>query len=235
VLFLSSAETLTAESQAMISPNPTLVPVGRLDCFASIAPDRRGRCRRGAFSLVEALVALSITALAGAVLLLSVESSLSTTTEAVERTIADGVAQQVLDEMLTEHFAEPGEDPLLGSLGATVWELLGSGTERFNDADDYDGYVAQPLKGVWGEVLGTGNDEGSQRLANFRIRSDYFEHWRERVEVYYVNPDNHTLASASPTAYRAIEVFVERIEADGAVRPLASRKRIITYIPPPQN
>ncbi len=47
--------------------------------------------RRRGFSLIEALIALSITALAGAVLLLSVESSLQTSTAAVEQTVAEGL------------------------------------------------------------------------------------------------------------------------------------------------
>jgi hypothetical protein len=189
----------------------------------------------GGFSLLEALLALSITALAGAVLLLSVESSLESTLEAVDRTIADGIAQQVLDEILTKQFVEDGSDPLLGSLGATAWELLGGGTSRFNDIDDYAGYVAQPIKGTWGETLGTGDDQGDLRLANFRVRADYFQNWRQRVEVYYVDPNDHTLRSNTATPYRAIEVHVELIEADGAVVPLASRKRIVTYVPPPSS
>jgi type II secretory pathway pseudopilin PulG len=72
-------------------------------------------CQAG-FSLVEALVALSITSLAGAVLLLAVESSLGTTTEAVHRTIADGIAQQTLHEILTKRYTEKGESPLLGAV-----------------------------------------------------------------------------------------------------------------------
>mgnify|MGYP003343051482 CR=1 FL=1 len=57
------------------------------------------------FSLIEALIALSITSIAGAVLLLSVQSSLDTTIEAVDKTIADGIAQQTIDEMRAD---EPG-------------------------------------------------------------------------------------------------------------------------------
>ena len=52
------------------------------------------KSRTTGFSLIEALLALTITALAGSVLLLSVDTSLDTTTQAVERTIADGIAQQ---------------------------------------------------------------------------------------------------------------------------------------------
>jgi type II secretory pathway pseudopilin PulG len=204
----------------------------------------RARSDRRAFSLLEALLALSITALAGVVLLLSVESSLQTTNDAVERTIADGAAQRLLDEVLTRRFYElnesggssPPSGPLGGlteTLGATVSELLGSGFTLFDDVDDFAGYVAKPLKGSYGEVLGSGDDEGNQRLANFRLRETFFANWQQRVEVYYVDANDHTIRSTPVTPYRAIEVFVERVEADGTVYPLAHRKRIVTYIPPP--
>jgi type II secretory pathway pseudopilin PulG len=190
-------------------------------------------CRRAAFSLIEALIALSITSLAGAVLLLSVQSSLDTTIEAIEQTIADGVAQQMLDEILTKRYVGQGDSPLLATLGPATSELLGSGTSAYDDIDDYNGYSAQPLKGTYGEALGTGDDNGNPRLQNFRVRSDYFQNWRVRVDVYYVDATDQTVKSASPTSFRGIEVHVELVRAGGAVLPLASRKRIVTYLPPP--
>jgi type II secretory pathway pseudopilin PulG len=203
------------------------------------------RRQRRAFSLVEALVALSITALAGVVLLLSVESSLQTTTDAVERTIADGAAQRLLDEILTRRFYEVDENgsgppptgPLGGlvpTLGPTVSETLGSGFELFDDIDDFAGYSSQPIKGSDGEVLGTGDDAGNERLENFRLRSNFFARWRQRVDVYYVDANDHTVRSAAVTPYRAVEVFIERAETDGTVYPLAQRKRIVAFIPPPE-
>lgn len=197
-----------------------------------IALPRRTR-RPGGFSLIEALIALSITALAGSVLLLSVDSSLESTTEAVRRTIAEGMAQQLLDEMLTKQYTEPGGGGggLAALLGPTASELLGLGIERFDDVDDFLGYVAQPVEGVYGEVLGTGNDSGGLRLNSFRMRSDYFNNWRQRADVYFVDPNDHTVRSNTPTAYRALEVNVEWIKPNGGVIPLARRKRIITYVP----
>jgi type II secretory pathway pseudopilin PulG len=188
---------------------------------------------REAFSLIEALIALSITSLAGAVLLLSVQSSLDTTVEAVEQTIADGVAQQMLDEILTKRYVGVGDSPLLATLGPATSELLGGGTSMFDDTDDYDGYAAHPPEGPFGEPLGTGDDNGNSRLANFRVRADFFQPWRVRVEVYYVDPTNHLTTSAAPTNFRAIEVHVERERSDGTFIPLSSRKRVIAYVPPP--
>jgi prepilin-type N-terminal cleavage/methylation domain-containing protein len=204
------------------------------------------RTRRG-FSLIEALIALSITALAGSVLLLSVDSSLQSTSDAVERTIADGVAQRLLDEILTRRFVDLDETSgssgngalglswLKDVLGATTSEILGDGFELFDDVDDFAGHIAKPLKGSYGEVLGTGDDTGNPRLDNFRLRSSFFNDWRQRVDVYYVSATDHTVRSNTVTAYRAIEVFVERVGDDGTVFPLAHRKRIVTYVQPPQN
>jgi prepilin-type N-terminal cleavage/methylation domain-containing protein len=185
------------------------------------------------FSLIEALVALSVTSLAGAVLLLGVESSLSTTTDAVEQTIADGIAQQMLHEILTKRYAGPGENPLAATLGPTSAEALAARQNLFDDVDDYEGYVAKPLKGIDGERLGVGDGAGGQRLANFRVRSEFFSSWRLRVNVYYVDPNNHTVRSNAPTYFRAVEVNVEHVQPSGAALPLASRKRIVAYIPPP--
>ena len=52
------------------------------------------------FTLVEATVALAITAVAASALLLGVTSSLHTTDDCLQQTIAAGLAQQLLDEVL---------------------------------------------------------------------------------------------------------------------------------------
>jgi len=196
-----------------------------------------GHCRsyRHAFSLIEALVALTITSMAGAVLLLSVQTALDTTIEAVDKTIADGLAQQAIDEILTKRYVGPGENPLTTTLAPLASELKNVGTSLFDDVDDYNGYVAQPPKGIYGEPLGTGDDSGNLRLNSFRLRNDYFQNWRLRVDVYYVDPNNHLVKSAAPTNFRAVEVNVELLRANGAAFPLANRKRVVVYLPPPSS
>jgi type II secretory pathway pseudopilin PulG len=191
---------------------------------------------RQGFSLIEALMALTITSMAGAVLLLGAQSSLDATVEAVDRTIADGIAQQTIDEILTKRYTAPAGNPLTTALAPTLSEILGTGgTALFSETDAYAGFVAQPIKGLWGENLGTGDDSGNLRLDNFRVRSDYFNNWRLRVDLYYVDPSNHTLTSTTPTNFRMIEVNVELMRSNGSAFPLANRKRLITYIPPPTN
>lgn len=189
--------------------------------------------RRAGFSLVEALVAITVLAFAGSVLLLAVESSLQTTTDAIDRSIADGIAQQLLDEIALQRFMEPGSEST-DSLGRTGWEDSGNGRTRYNDTDDYHNHEAQPVAGWWGEPLGTGDDAGGTRHAAFQIPAGHFSHWRQRVEVYFVDPVDPSIRLANGTSeLRAIEVHIERVEADGGIRPLASRKKVIAYVRPP--
>ena len=190
--------------------------------------------RRSGFSLVEAILAISITALAGSVLLLGVESSLRTTSDAVDRTIADGLARQLLDEIATKRFMAPGTSSTATPFGPTALESAGSGRERFDDADDYHAFAALPAEGVWGETLGTGDDFGAPRHAAFQVPAGYFDRWRQRVEVYFVDPTDHRVRLSSGTSqYRAIEVHIEYVDPDGVVLPLASRRRVIAYVPAP--
>src|SRR5688500_16894770 len=118
------------ELRAGFSPACGHLPACRLAgrCFR-----RSPRSARG-FTLVEAMVSITVLALAGSVLLLAVDSSLQTTTEAVDRSIADGLAQQLLDEITLQHFKEPGTSAT-GTLGPSGWEASGNGRERFNDTD----------------------------------------------------------------------------------------------------
>jgi hypothetical protein len=196
---------------------------------------RRCRCQqRAAFSLVEALVALTIMTMAGSVMLLAVESCLTSTTEAVDHLIADGLANQLLDEISLKRFMTAGDTPLSIS-GPSATESAGNGRERFNDLDDYKNVSSKPAEGIWGEMLGTGNDSGATRNTNFTIPSTQFANWRQRVDIYFVSPTNHSqkLTGSSTSYYRAVEVTIEFVRPDGGVIPLAKRRRVYAYMPPP--
>ncbi len=190
--------------------------------------------QRAAFSLAEALVALTIMTMASSVMLLAVESCLTSTTDAVDRLIADGMASQLLDEISLKRFMASSDTPLSIS-GPSSYESSGNGRERFNDLDDYKHVSSKPAEGIWGETLGTGNDSGAARNVNFAVPSTQFTNWRQRVEIYFVSPTNHSqkLTGSSTSYYRAVEVTIEYVRADGGVLPLAKRRRVYAYMPPP--
>ena len=192
------------------------------------------RSCRCAFTLVEAIIALAIMALAGSVLLLAASSSLQTTDEAVRRVIAEGLADQLLNEIVTKRYMELGESPTDASFGTESNET-NAGRSLYDDTDDYHQFVVSPPQGVYGEELGTGNDAGGARHINFRLPSDSLEGFRQRVKLYYTDPSDPSvpLTNGQSSYYRAVEVAIDYLDADGAAHEMAVRRRVYAYLPPP--
>ena len=207
-----------------------------MPCWSPRSPhDRRAGSPRRAFSLIEAMVALSITSMAGAVLLLTTEGVLKTTNDSVAQTIAQGMALQLIDEVLGNRYCAVGATPYDSSLVPSAWEKAGQGRERYNDTDDFNKYSASPPVDPFGILLGQGDDLGGLRHAAMRSPGHDFSNWRQRVDVYYVDQDNPTvrLPVNQPTDFRAVEVTIERDEPNGSVRPLANIRRVFCYVPIP--
>jgi type II secretory pathway pseudopilin PulG len=192
------------------------------------------RSRRSAFSLIEAMVALSITAMAGAVLLLATEGVLKTTNDAVAQTIAQGMAAQLLDEVLGARYCA-ADDPYETTFARTAYENAGAGRERFDDTGDYHGFSTSPPEDMWGHTLGKGDEGTSRRHPLLQAPGNDFADWRQKIEVYYVDPADPTVRrpNSSPSDYRAVEVTIERTEPNGAIRPLATMRRVFCYVPIP--
>jgi hypothetical protein len=184
--------------------------------------------QRAGITLIETLLAVTLAAMASAALLVAVESALSTATDSTDRTIADGLAQQLLDEILQKRYVEPGASAT-GSLGVD-----GAETTRasYDDCDDYQDYSATPVQGLYGETLGTGDDAGGLRVESFRLPATYFARWRRKASVYYVDPTTLQKLSSGTSYYRCIEVTVEQQDSSGSYLPLATKKRVIAYVPP---
>ena len=197
-------------------------------------PARRPLRPSAAFTLVEALIAISITAVAASVLLLGVHASLQTTDETLEQTVALGMAEQLLDEILGARYHAVGVDGYQINFGPSWYESYGSGRERYDDVDDYHGLRIEPPEDLWGVPLGTDDGQGGQRHPNFRAPAALLDRCRQEVDVYYVNESD--LASPLPhgqvSDYRAVEVRILVVDPDGGTRPLASLRRVVAYVPP---
>jgi hypothetical protein len=185
---------------------------------------------RSAFTLVEAMVALSLTALAGAVLLLVTQGLLATTNDCVDQTIAQGLATQLIDEVMGARYCPVG-DPYAKPLAPTTYERGGVGRERFSDTGDWNGWLAAPPQDAFGLPLGQGDGQGNLRHPALRSNAAKFANWRQKVRVYYVNENNPSNEHPNATDYRAVEVTIERVEPNGAVRPLTTMRRVFCYVP----
>lgn len=180
------------------------------------------------------MVAITITALCGAVLLLAIETTVLNTAESVDQAIAAGMARQLVDEALGARYCAIGEYSQQYPLGASAWEQAGEGRERYNDTDDYTGFVAQPPEDLWGDPLGDDDGEGDLRHPNFRVPAGRFANWRQRIDVYYVDENDlsQNLTGGSTSNYRAVVASIYRQDADGSLRLLARVRRVYAYVPP---
>lgn len=167
-------------------------------------------------------------------MLLAVESCLTSTTEAVDQLIADGMANQLLDEISLKRFMANGDTPLSIS-GPSSYETSGNGRERFNDLDDCKNFSARPAEGIWGETLGTGNDSGGNGKRELYASQYAVCQLAAAGRDLFCQPDQSFAKTdwLRMSYYRAVEVTIEYVRADGGVIPLAKRRRVYAYMPPP--
>jgi type II secretory pathway pseudopilin PulG len=187
------------------------------------------RISRRAVTLIETLVAVTIAVMASAALLLAVQSALSTATDATDRTIAEGLAQQLLDEILQKRYAEPGQAANSSVLGPNSGESTRS---AFDDTDDYHNYAASPPQAADGLTLGSSDGAGALRPENFRLPDSFFGRWRHSVKVYYLDPSTLQPLASGTSFVRAIEVTIEQKDSSDVYVPLATKRRVIAYVPP---
>lgn len=171
--------------------------------------------RRRGFTLVEALVAITLMGLAGSALLLGIQSALITSEAVVEQMVAVGLAEQLLDEMAAVGFSD---DPT--PLGA------GGSREAFDDLGDYDGLADQPPRDRWGIPLGQDDGVGGVRDSVMQASSGFMARWRREVSVQYVASADLTtaLGGGQTSAYRLVEVRVYCDHQSGSRQVLALRR-----------
>ena len=171
--------------------------------------------RRG-FTLIESLVSVTLTVVAGCAALWRVRLDRQHET-ALEQTIAMGLAQQMMDEIAGLKYCEDYTQPYQWPFAANATELAGTGRSLFNDIDDYVGLRYQPPVDRWNIPLGNENGSGGLRYQNFRIAT-YLTNLRVEIDVYYVSNTDLTtaLASGQTSNYRAVEVAVYINDPNGA-------------------
>lgn len=191
--------------------------------------------RRGGFSLAESLLAITLTSIAGSAILLGLATSAQTTRNVMDRALATGMAAQLMDEVLGGRYAAVGAGAYQVGLGPNTYEMQGSGRERYDDVDDFEGVVSQPAKDEFGIALGLGNDAGGLRHPNFRLPSNYFSQWRQEINVYYVSEANPSvkLTGSNTSNLRAVEVRIYREDGKQGRELLDSVRRVVAYVPAP--
>jgi type II secretory pathway pseudopilin PulG len=172
-----------------------------------------GHSRPG-FTLVEAMIAISLTALSASVLLVGINASVKVTDDAMNETIAMGIAQQLMDEIV----AKPRGD------GITRTATTRNGLK---DIDDYIGYSKAP-EDRWAIPLGKEDSDGRYRQDNFKIDSDLLLRLRVQVSVRATDANGNSVSLTSNPLYYSVQVSV--VDTAQGWRVLATLNRTVAYV-----
>ncbi len=207
--------------------------------------NRQSFFRRG-FSMVEALVAVSVTTIAGAALLTSIGAAVRSSTDATHAAVARGLAEQLMDEIAASRFPDSTTTTLSSAITRTPLSatyLWGSRMTReaFDDIDDYDGWTRRPPVDRQGHRIGTEGAliQGGRRKWHyprlFHMRPDgrFLQSFTREVQVERIRPDtgsDWTVVSRA-TDYRRVTVRVKYTDAESHTTTLAEISRIFSYVP----
>jgi prepilin-type N-terminal cleavage/methylation domain-containing protein len=191
----------------------------------------RGGARR-AFTLIETMTAMAVLALVGSSLLIGMATTSDSSQTAVERAIALGMAQQLLDEICGMKYCESLGTEYDTGLGPGSPEVSAGARRDYDDIDDYKGVSTSVPTDRWGIALGVDNGKQGSRHANFRAPTGFFDGWRQSVDVFYVSDSNFSTKLTSGTSsHRKIEVRITATTPDGGVQELAYVSRVVAYVP----
>ena len=185
--------------------------------------------------MAEAMVAMSLIAIAGTALLLDTGNLLTTTDMQVRQMIANGLAQQMMDELSGMRYMEAGASPTSAYLGPEAGETAGPGRSLFDDIDDYNGLTVQPPADRWGIPLGTDDGDGTIRQSTLQLASGYLAQYRVQVTVYYLQSTALTtpLPYGVTTDYRGAQVQVSYDDPQAGWQQLVTLTRVFSYVPSP--
>jgi hypothetical protein len=179
------------------------------------------------------MVAIALAALAGAAVLGGVYAALQTGQQAVLQTIAQGIAEQWLDEILGSTYSEAGAAPYTLLLGPEGSERTAGTRALFDDVDDYHLYTCVPPADRWGTPLGHDIGNGDFRPPALSVTWPPLGRFQVESTVTYVRKQDlgQPCAAGNISDYRAVEVQVFLQDPDGRLKPLCRLRRVVAFVP----
>jgi len=193
--------------------------------------------------MIEALVAMTITATAGAALLTSLGSAVGTSREVIHRSVGRGLAEQLMDEISAARF------PTATSRRPSSRKSR----EGFDDLDDYNGWTDQPPTDRFGRPLGTegvfrfgSQDEGLHlfslgqwrlggitRLPKMRCDLNFLSRFRREVTVERIEDvsNGRWRTTDASTPLRRVTIRVLHVDPQGRERTVYTLSRVFAYVP----
>lgn len=197
------------------------------------------RSRRG-FTFVESVIAMTVIALAGAALLTSVASAVTSCNDSIFQAVGRGLAQQLMDEIAASKFPS-----------STTTATATTTRAYFTAIDDYSGFTEHPPHAKGGDVLGTeqssatisysammlttpSTSSSTSRPTALQVPTDFMNRFTRTVLVERVQPSTSGVwtASAQSSTYRRVTVTVSYTVSADQTRQVAKVSRIFASVPP---
>ena len=194
--------------------------------FARVTPATAATLRRG-ITLVESLIAVSLTTLAGSALLTTIGSTVQISTDSTYTVIAQGMADQLMDEVASVKFPR--------TTGA-ITMVSGVGRAAFGNLDDYNGWNASPPQTRDGMTLGTERmtvgSTSAQRPTNFQPDPRFVSRFRQQVSVEKIAEDTGGawVVVTSVTSLRRVTVTISYTDAQNKTKVLAVQTRVFSDV-----
>ena len=170
-------------------------------------PRRSRASGRSGFSMVEALLGVTIATIAGAAMLTSVGAAVSATQESKNSNVARALADQLMDEIAGVRFPAPG------------LQLALSAADRssFEDIDDYSGLIDMPPRTRAGQLIGSESlqtDNGSIDRPTQTVVDAVCSARGGRSHEISIDRPTQTVVDAAYMQRFGRSVSVERVEPD---------------------
>lgn len=218
-----------------------VTPLGQLPGKAArlvVAKHRNMRRRNSArlgFTYAESMIALAVLSLTCVALLTSVAGAVNSGNDSVYRTVGQGLAEQLMDEIAAAKFPT----------GTVTISSTDPFRSSFTTIDDYASWNESPPRTKSGEVLGA--DDGataavaysnmmsgtSSRAAALQAAPGFVNRFTRSVLVERVQPGSSgwTVTSTS-TAYRRVTVTVSYTASNQPARNVAQLIRVFSSVSP---
>ncbi|WP_298869311.1 hypothetical protein [uncultured Gimesia sp.] len=187
------------------------------------------RSRRTGITLIESLVAVTITTIAGTALFSAIGASLGASYSGLNKTIGTGLAEQMLDELTSVRFPTSSDTRPVNT----------STRYYFDDLDDYHNWTSSPPVHKHGVPLGQTAVTYLEyyyitRPSFFLPDTEFLSRITREVSVERIRPDNSSgwIITNDPTDYRRITVKIRlTTTADLPSHEIAEATRIFSYVP----
>lgn len=166
------------------------------------------------------MISVSLMTFAASALLTALSSSVQVSTDSLHTAIANGLADQLMDEIALVKF------PTGSGSGSS------SNRSGFTDLDSYNGYNASPPQARNGQLIGADTSSAStSRPQGFQPDPRLLSRYRQQVTVEKVAESGNTWVTVSNSStLRRVTVTISYTNAQGTTTPLAVQVRVFSNV-----